>query len=50
MEKDPYVADPLRPLFLSYDTDQITYTSSLLAHDELELLRNMFQCNKDIFV
>ena len=29
---------------------QITYTSSLLAHNELELLRNMLQHNKDIFV
>ena len=29
--------------------DQITYSSSLLAQDELELLGNMFQCNKDIF-
>ncbi|RVW15509.1 hypothetical protein CK203_096438 [Vitis vinifera] len=29
--------------------DQITYTSSLLTQDELELLGSVFQLNKDIF-
>ena len=43
------MVDPLQPPLLSHDMDQITYTSSLLAQDELELLGNMFQCNKDIF-
>ena len=50
MEKYPSTIDLLKPLLLSRDTDQITYTSFLLAHDKLELLRNMLQCNKDIFV
>lgn len=49
MEKDPFVVDSLQPLCLSHETDQITYTSSLLTQDELELLGNMLQHNKDIF-
>ena len=50
MEKDPSVADQLQPLLLSHDIDKITYTNFLLAQDELELLGNMLQRNKDIFV
>ncbi|RVW42656.1 hypothetical protein CK203_098275 [Vitis vinifera] len=42
-------ADPLQPLSLSHDTGKITYTSSLLTSDELELLESVFQWNKDVF-
>ena len=49
MEKDPSAVYPLQPLLLSHDIDQITHTSSLLVQDELELLWNMLQRNKDIF-
>ena len=48
-KKEPSVADLLQPLRLSHDTDQITYTSSLLTQEELELLESMLKCNKDIF-
>lgn len=40
---DPTTADPLQPLCLSHGTDQITYTSSLLMRDELELLGSVLQ-------
>lgn len=49
VEKDPSTADPFQPLCLSHYTDQITYTRSLHTQEELELLRNMLQRNKDIF-
>ncbi|RVW24150.1 hypothetical protein CK203_087030 [Vitis vinifera] len=48
-KKDSSTTETLQPLCLSHDPDQIIYTSSLLTQDELELLRNMFQSNKDIF-
>ena len=48
-EKDPSTVDSLQSLLLSHDTKQITYTSFLLTHDGLELLKNMLQHNEDIF-
>nr|CAN66079.1 hypothetical protein VITISV_018658 [Vitis vinifera] len=48
-KKEPSVADLLQPLRLSHDTDQITYTSSLLTQEELELLESMLKRNKDVF-
>ena len=48
--KDPSSVDQLQPLCLSHDTDQITYASSLLTREELELLESMLKRNKDIFV
>ena len=43
MEKDPFVLDMFQPLLISYDTYQITYTSSLFSQNELELLENTTQ-------
>ena len=48
-KKDPSTVDPLQPLCLSHDIDQITYTGSLLTHGELESLKSMLKRNKDIF-
>ncbi|KAL6313355.1 hypothetical protein AAG906_001066 [Vitis piasezkii] len=48
-KKEPSAADLLQPLRLSHDIDQITYTSSLLTQEELELLESMLKRNKDIF-
>lgn len=42
-EKDPPTTNPFQPLYLSHGTNQITYTSSLLMYDELELLGSMLQ-------
>ena len=49
VENDPSAIDPLQPLSLSHDIGKITYTSSLLTSDELELLESVFQWNKDVF-
>ena len=49
VEKNPSAVDPLQPLGLSHGTEQITYTSSLLAQEELELLESILKRNKDIF-
>ena len=37
-KKHPSAVDPLQPLCLSHGKDKITYTSSLLTQNELELL------------
>ena len=49
MKKDLSTVDLLQPLRLSHHTEQITYTSSLLTYEELELLERMLQRNIDIF-
>ena len=49
MKKNPPTTDPLQHLHISNSSDHITYTNSLLAPEELKVLENMLQQNKDVF-
>ena len=49
VEGDPPTVDPLQPVRLSCNINQVTYDNSLIVSDELKLLESVLQQKKDVF-